>query len=81
MTNSNTGPLQSQLLSQVLGLSVACPFSQGNPCDCPLHEIRKSPFKTRMEWVKQLSEAEALHILEFHRGCLEQKEQRESDAK
>ena len=66
---------QKQILtSQVVGLSVACPFDGTNPCRCPLHDVRKRSLRERYAWVQSLSEAEAVTILTFHEACLLDKE-------
>jgi hypothetical protein len=62
------------LLNEIFGLAVACPFDQGNPCNCPLHELRKKTLRERHEWLQALSEEDISNILTFHKKCLGEKE-------
>ncbi|MBL4575253.1 MAG: hypothetical protein JKY51_04030, partial [Opitutaceae bacterium] len=66
-------PIQ-KLRSGVFNLSVACPYTQGNPQECPLCKIRKRPLKDRYIWVQSLSAKKAEQILTHHKCCLEDKE-------
>ena len=63
------------LLEEIFGLAVACPFDQGNPCNCPLHDLRKQGLKERYESLQELSGEDMLKILIFHQKCLEEKEE------
>jgi len=63
-----------KLKSKVFELSIACPYDQGNPNDCPLCQIRKQSPKDRYAWVEQLGVEEAEQILTHHKLCLAQKE-------
>jgi hypothetical protein len=51
------------------GLVVCCPVVQGNPPDCPLHEIRKLPLRERYVWLRHRSAREISSILHEHFGC------------
>jgi hypothetical protein len=73
MNENKTSPLRHYLLEKVFGLAVACPFDQGNPQPCPLHELRKKSLKERYEWLRALSEEEVRNILSFHQKCLAEK--------
>ena len=73
--NAKTGGLRRYMRERVFGLSVACPFDQGNPCVCPLHEIRKVSIQERDKWVRGLSTERMLEILTYHQKCLGEKEQ------
>lgn len=70
---SSSNPLRD-LQEAIFALSVACPFDQGNPCACPLHEIRKKNLKERYAWIQQLSEESMLDIVTFHHKCMKAKE-------
>jgi len=63
------------LLEEIFGLAVACPFDQGNPCECPLHELRKKSLQQRYQWLQDLSDDSLREILVFHRKCLDEKEE------
>jgi hypothetical protein len=72
--NPNASPRRQYLLEEIFGLAVACPFDQGNPCKCPLHELRKKSLRERYEWLHELSEESMKDILTFHEKCLDGKE-------
>ena len=59
---------------KIFGLSVACPFDQDNPCDCPLYEVRKKSMEERYAWVRELSDVRILSILTYHQKCLDERE-------
>ena len=71
----DTSPRKQFLLEEIFGLAVACPFDQGNPCNCPLHELRKKSLQERYRWLLDLSEADLRDILTNHRKCLDEKEE------
>lgn len=73
MNETKTSPLRHHLLEKVFGLAVACPFDQGNPCKCPLHELRKKSLRERYEWLRALSEEEVRDILIYHQKCMDDK--------
>jgi len=60
---------KTELLAKVFGLTVACPSDQGNPCDCPLHEVRKLSLRERHEWARGLSEADMRVLIGYHEKC------------
>ncbi|MCE0499422.1 MAG: hypothetical protein LV481_15890 [Methylacidiphilales bacterium] len=72
--STKTTDLSWYMRERVFGLSVACPFDQGNPCVCPLHEIRKLSIEERYKWVRELSNESMLDILHNHQKCLGEKE-------
>jgi len=72
--NAKAGINRQYMKERVFGLSVACPFDQGNPCDCPLHEIRKKSIEERYQWFRGLSDERILEILTYHKKCLGEKE-------
>ena len=55
-------------------LSEACSLDQGNPRDCPFHEIRERSQKERMAWFDGLSEEAILNIHTYCQLCFEVKE-------
>ena len=63
-------PGQLQLMTRVVGLSIACPFSQDNPERCQLCEVRTLPMAERIDWVRGLSAAELRRISVGHEACL-----------
>jgi hypothetical protein len=65
---------RDRLRTFVIGLTVACPYDQGNPDECPLCSLRKKPIADRVRWVNSLSEAELSAIAESHADCLTAKE-------
>jgi hypothetical protein len=69
-----TGSERHLLQKQVFGLSVCCPFDQGNPCDCPLHAVRKMGVMERFEWLHGQSEENMRNFLTSCQKCLEEKE-------
>jgi hypothetical protein len=69
-----SGSQKYLLQKQVFGLSVCCPFDQGNPCACPLHAVRQMGIMERFEWLHGQSEESMRNFLAFHQRCLEEKE-------
>lgn len=69
-----TSPSGACLKTELLGLSVECPFDGTNPLTCPLHKIRNTTLRERCDWAEKLTKDEALHILAFHRECLREKQ-------
>ncbi|MBI2516679.1 MAG: hypothetical protein HYV95_07155 [Opitutae bacterium] len=65
---------REQLIARVRALTVACPFSQDNPPDCPLCNIRKLSLKARIVWVNSLAPEVMEGLLQFHADCLYAKE-------
>lgn len=63
-------PGRLHLMTRVVGLSIACPFSQDNPERCQLCEVRALPMAERIEWVRSLSEEEMNGISIGHEACL-----------
>jgi hypothetical protein len=58
----------------VVGLTMACPYDQSNPPDCPLCQIRTKPLVERLHWVESLSHEKLRLIVNTHLLCLEQKQ-------
>ena len=59
---------------KVLGLAVACPFTQGNPHECPLASLRERPLRERSAWVDALSAMQLVSVVKYHEGCLRLRE-------
>jgi len=59
-----------ELLTRVMGLAIACPFSQDNPDRCQLCEIRSRPLPERIAWMRSLSPAERERVTVGHDECL-----------
>lgn len=51
---------------EVLGLLTACPWTQSNPLDCRMHEIRKLPLS---ELYAMIRHASAADLEEFVGAC------------
>ena len=49
-----------------------CPLD-GNPADCPLHEIRLLPVEERIAWLNEKSDVEIVALFRRHKTCLEHK--------
>ena len=54
------------------GLLFECPLG-GNPTDCQLCAIRQRPVSERLQYLRDLSDAEAERTYESHVCCLRQK--------
>ena len=52
--------------AEVLGLLTACPWTQSNPPDCSLHELRKLPLS---ELYAMIRHAESDELMEFASAC------------
>ncbi len=69
-----TGPLlgeqQNRLLAKVLPFSLACPFDQTNPQDCPLFRLRKMRPIARSRWLRALPEHDLSYLAAYHQVCL-----------
>ena len=64
---------REQVLSQVLHLSLACPFDDCNTSNCPLDKVRKLPLEERTEWVCSLSDEDLEYLTTYHQICLQWK--------
>ena len=62
-------------LTRVMGLAIACPYSQDNPQRCQLCEVRSLPMAERIEWARGLSAAELKRVSTGHEACLTALEQ------
>jgi hypothetical protein len=61
---------QNELLADLLKLSVACPFDQTNPQDCPLSRLRRMKMAKRSRWLHALTEEDLAYLAGYHRVCL-----------
>ena len=52
-------------------LADACPFDQGNPHDCPFHEVRNKSPQEILAWFDALTEEAILNIHTYCLLCLE----------
>ena len=59
---------------QLFVLTVKCPFSNDNPRDCPLHEIRRQSLSIRSTWVNEMRDEEIQSIYHVHVACLKERE-------
>ncbi len=59
-----------RLMSRVMGLAIACPFSQDNPDHCQICAVRDMPMSDRVGWVRSLSTAELRQIAIDHDACM-----------
>ena len=64
---------RNRLRTQIVHLTVLCPYDLTNPCTCPLYEIRKKSSIERLDWVDLLTDEEAANILANHQKCLSEK--------
>ncbi len=55
--------------SYLIGLVFSCPYTEGNPEECKLHEIRKKAKAQQIEWFNSLSEEELQKIYDVHQNC------------
>ena len=63
-------PDRLRRLTRVMGLAIACPFSQDNPVRCQLCDVRSLPMSERIEWVRGLSAGDMQRISADHEACL-----------
>ncbi len=55
--------------AEVLGLLTACPWTQSNPVDCRLHEMRKIPLAELYAMIRHASSDELLSFAEVCHDC------------
>lgn len=58
-----------KLRGMMPGLLIECPFG-GNPSDCVLHFLRKSPIADRLKWLDEISDDELNRFYRCHLECL-----------
>lgn len=68
-------PDNLQVLTRVMGLAIACPYSQDNPERCQLCVVRSLPMPERIDWVRSLTAGELLRVSSGHETCLKALEQ------
>ena len=61
---------RSQIRSDVVHLTAACPHDGANPPFCPLHEVRKLSAEGRIKWIHTLADADLEYIAAYHPICL-----------
>ena len=71
--------IHSKLIAEVTGLSMHCPYDQGNPEHCPLHRIRLLPMPARIHWVRTCPDTDMRAIVQYHFNCIANKEKRAPD--
>lgn len=59
-----------RVLTRVMGFAIACPYSQDNPAQCQLCDVRMLPMAERVEWVRGLSSGELHQVTTGHEECL-----------
>lgn len=60
----------------IFGLSEKCPYTNDNPADCQLHDVRKLSPKERVLLIESLSFTEKVKLFHRHKECLMEKERR-----
>ena len=70
------GDDRERLRAWVFGLTMACPYDQTNPVDCPLCRIRVKPVAERMQWIDGIPDDKLQQIVTTHLLCLQQKQTR-----
>lgn len=68
-----------RVLTRVMGLAIACPYSQDNPERCQLCEVRTLPMAERIDWVRGLSSGELQKVTIGHETCLRELERAAAD--
>jgi hypothetical protein len=68
-----------RVLTRVMGLAIACPYSQDNPVRCQLCEVRTLPMAERIDWVRGLSSGELQEVTIGHETCLRALERAAAD--
>jgi len=62
--------MKSELRSNLLKLSEACPFHIADPEDRPLFPLRKMTRRKRLSYVNALSKADLAYLANYHSVCL-----------
>jgi hypothetical protein len=62
--------LRDELRDALLPLAAACPASEANPEDCPLHMVRKLNPAQQFQWFDALSEPGLAYLAAYHQVCL-----------
>lgn len=56
-------------ITEALGLLTACPWTQSNPEDCRLHELRKEPLSELYTMLREASPADRAAVADACRDC------------
>jgi len=65
---------RSYLRAKFLFLCDDCPVQQGNPSDCPFHNVRGKSTEEKMAWFDRLDAEAILNIHTYCQLCFEVKE-------
>lgn len=59
---------------EIYGWAYACPFMEriGN---CPMKKVEHLSFKHKVKWINNLSEIEIIDMSNYHKNCLQKREQ------
>ena len=68
--SSKLYPIQNSARSNLFALSVACPFDQSNPEDCPLFALRQMKPRERLAWFNALNDDDLWYLAAYHNACL-----------
>lgn len=58
------------LNDQLAQLAVGCPWSNSNPAECPLCNVRKLPAADIAKWLERLSQGDKEYLVLYHQCCL-----------
>ena len=61
---------KSELRDNILSLAMTCPVEHCNPEDCPLFKVRKLELTWRLEWFRDLSDADLEYLNAYHFVCM-----------
>jgi hypothetical protein len=68
---SSVSPERLRWLDQQLAeLTVACPWANKNPLECPLCNVRKLPTSAVADWLARLTPEEKEYLILYHQCCL-----------
>lgn len=59
-----------RLREQLVILAAECPYTNSNPPNCPLHEVRKLEPTAIIDWLDALNRDEQDFLTIYHRCCL-----------
>ena len=72
-----SGREMDRLREQLVLLAVECPYTNANPPNCPLHEVRKMPPTAIIDWMDGLNHEEKEFVALYHQCCLVTKWERD----
>jgi len=61
--------LRDELRDELLPLAKACPATESNPEDCPLHIVRKLNPAGQFQWFDALGEPGLTYLAAYHQVC------------